>query len=336
VAAVVTIAALAAGAGAASRVHAQESCEETPEGRVCRVQQPISRGTEVSVDLQRQLGLVTISTGCSGTLLNRYWVLTARHCATTNGRITGPLNPPGQVTVTAAWAPGRVGVPTRFHELAVNTGPGVVPNRDMILIYLGAADLGAVNVHRLYIGFQQIDVAVRPSPRRLLTVDRWVGRRLTTTDTVTQYGQGFSTFATGVVGGVPPAATAGGVGVYRSAPFTPSNITATQYDLAMNATNQVGHGGDSGGPTVVTVNGVGVGIAGVQSTCAPSGYLPGAPVPPGATSPGWQWATGISSCTYVSVEPFVREIGRAIQESPECRLGAACGLPAIVDYIFRR
>ena len=164
--------------------------------------------------------------------------------------------------------------------------------------------------------------------RQVTTVSRWVAKRLAETDAVTQYGRGFSTFASGVVGGVPPAVQGGGGGTYRSAPFRPSSITATHYVLAMNAGNQVGHGGDSGGPTMVTENGVGVGIAGVQSTCSPAGYLPGAP------SSTWPWATGISSCTYVSVEPFVREIGRAVQETPECKV-PGCGLPAIVDYIMR-
>jgi hypothetical protein len=149
---------------------------------------------------------------------------------------------------------------------------------------------------------------VNSQPIYAVVRDGRLSGQLTTSDTVTQYGRGFSNFATGVFG-TPTAVPAGGAGVYRSARFTPSSITATSYSLVMNAASAVGHGGDSGGPTVVTVNGVGVGIAGVRSTCTPTAYIPGAPA-------NWSWATGISACQYVSTEPFLGEIPREIQESP--------------------
>jgi hypothetical protein len=154
--------------------------------------------------------------------------------------------------------------------------------------------------------------------------------RPTTDDTVTQYGRGFSTFATGVFG-TPTAVPAGGLGVYRSAPFSPASITDTGYQLVMNAANQVGHGGDSGGPTVVTVDGVGVGIVGVQSTCTPTGYIPNTP----AASQNWNWATGISACQYVATEPFWEEISSARQESPECTPQPACLITSIIDYVLK-
>jgi hypothetical protein len=57
-------------------VEAQEKCTDTPEGRVCQKQQPLVNGTlVVDIQTQKDLGLVTVGGGCSGTLLNRSWVL---------------------------------------------------------------------------------------------------------------------------------------------------------------------------------------------------------------------------------------------------------------------
>ncbi|WP_164001771.1 trypsin-like serine peptidase [Pyxidicoccus caerfyrddinensis] len=268
---------------------AQTTCTDTPEGRVCTVQQPIISGALVDVQRQRDLGLVTVGGGCSGTLVNRFWVLTADHCVTSTGTVNGPSASLAALPITAAWST-RIVIPTR---LVRNWGP---TGLDVALVFLGAGDFGPANIQLFFVN--DVDTSL----------------------TLTKFGRGIFAYASAG----PPPVGAQQDGRFRSAVFTPSTASATAYTLPANAAGQVGNGGDSGGPDFVTApNGVLLGIAGVQSTCAWTSRVPGMPDPP-----FWTWVTAIASCTSAAISTARFDIVQIIQEgsTPCAGVSAACAV----------
>lgn len=264
------------------------NCRDTPEGRICSVQQEIVGGIPVSQQQQQDLGLVTVGGGCSGTLVNRFWVLTADHCVAQpdalnnfgtmiGGRLVGRL--PDQtlanLTITATWSPRQIR-PTRIVRNWREAG------LDVALLFLGGDNFGNALVQLFRVG--QIDDG----------------------QPVIKFGRGMSAYA---VNGNPPT-MATNTGQSRTARFIVSDSSTNNYTLASNEANQVGNGGDSGGPDrAVAPSNIDLGIVGVQSTCVATGQLTPPPL-------DWRWVTGIAGCDSVAIEPARFEILQVIQERP--------------------
>jgi hypothetical protein len=125
---------------------------------------------------------------------------------------------------------------------------------------------------------------------------------------------------------------------------TGSAVTIICYTLPANNPGQVGAGGDSGGPDILLApNGVGLGIAGVQSTCQGVSVLPPNQLyldPPTNTQLNWNWVASVSNCDSAPIAGIRFDIVQIIQERPVALLqlrtdgtiwqyaGVSCSSPA--------
>lgn len=267
---------------------------------------PASASVFVPVDEQRRLGLVTIQTtnsspsnssSCSGTLLNRYWVLTAHHCIglkTLKGDLLVTPVMPANIRISAAWTATTVN-PTRIEHLTTNARIAsytASSGLDIALLYLGGGDFGPVETDwysKLWDG-------------------TW-GQRIPGSYNLDLYGRGISAWAFIDTAGNPQKAT--NDSLYR----VQRSMTAAGPSERWFVTSSVIGGGDSGGPTFVNIDtsaGTKRYLAGVHSFCVKANYV-SKPLPAGWTS--WEGTT-YALCGDQSILPVTDAIRNFIQEQP--------------------
>lgn len=272
-----------------------------PDGPIGTVTEPLVGGDLVSLQMQRDFGLLTLNNpggSCSASMLNQFWAITAAHCVFPSGP-GAMVYAPNQITLTANW-PGNTNSAQALQVIPFSNPP-FSPN-DIALIQMGPN------------AFNRSEAKDRPIARPQPLNDL----------NLLAFGRGISRLAFQSGSFAVPVQRDG---LFRSGNFRSGVLASNTSDQApttfqlLPTNGIIVAGGDSGGPTYFQawddVNSprrkLEWRLAGVHSQCSTQ-CLGGQSCSPPANP--WTFVAQINSCSDASVLPVRDRILATIEAPP--------------------
>lgn len=205
----------------------------------------VTSNQPVSVAEQERLGLVTLSSGCSGVLLNNSWLATAAHC------VIEERTAPGKLTVTANW------------RLSA-TSPYAAQQVRAAAIYTGWGDSATAPAEAFDVALVRLasPIAVNQSTAGFSARIANLGLADLKDKSIRAYGRGINVWASDSGNGPTQASTDNR---FRRADFKVSGQRGeTLFEFKTTSGSQIA-GGDSGGPSFLIEDGQPGALVGVHA-----------------------------------------------------------------------